>query len=160
MTEKIRRVVTSHDDEGHAVLLSDQSIALPPLPGLTAKGAVVWTTGSVPADNVADREGDARPAGATIERGSVFRVTEFGPGFESPMHRTRSIDYCAVVSGELELVLDGGAVVPLKPGDVVVQRGTNHVWRNPSPDRPCRIMVCMIEARPVVVDGRTLEQHF
>lgn len=160
MNQQIRRVVTGHDEKGAAVVLTDAPIDLPPIPGVDAKGAVAWTTGTVPADNVADLAGGERDAGATIRSGSVFRVTDFGPGFASPMHRTHSIDYCAVVSGELELVLDGGDVVRLGPGDVIVQRGTNHVWRNPSADRTCRVIVCMIQAEPIAVGGRVLEQHF
>jgi len=143
-------------------VLSDDVISLPPLPGLDAdaRGAVAWTTGQVPADNMNDVLGGARDAGATIRSGSVFRVTEFGPGFSSPMHRTHSIDYCAVISGELELVLDSGEVVLLKSGDIAVQRGTTHTWRNPSPDTSCRIIVVMIEAAPVVIQGEALPQHF
>ena len=159
MTEKIRRVVTTHDDSGAAVVLSDALIALPAIPGIEARGAVAWTTGAVPADNTNDLEGDTRAAGATLQGGSVFRVTDFGPGFVSPMHRTLSIDYCAVISGELELVLDGGDVISLKAGDVLVQRGTSHAWRNPSPDTTCRIVISMIEALPVSVNGKALEQN-
>lgn len=160
MTQTIRRVVTGHDGEGKAVILSDARVGLPPIPGIDAHGAVAWTTEAVPADNVGDMEGGARDAGATIRSGSVFRITDFGPRFESPMHRTHSIDYCALISGVLDLVLDGGEVVSLRPGDVVVQRGTNHRWRNPSPDTACRIIVCMIEATPIEAGGHILEQHF
>lgn len=158
--DDLRRIVTSHNDAGTAVVHSDERIGLPALPGVDAHGAVVWTTGAVPADNVADLEGGGRDPGATIREGSVFRVTEFGPGFVSPMHRTHSIDYCCLISGELELVLDGGEVIRLAPGDTVVQRGTNHVWRNPSDSTSARIVVCMIEAEPVAIDGVRLEQHF
>lgn len=160
MTEQVRRVVTTHNKAGQAIVLSDFRIDLPPIPGIDASGAVAWTTGAVPADNVDDLEGSDRQAGATIRSGSVFRVTEFGPGFESPMHRTHSIDYCAVISGELELVLDGDEVIALRPGDIVVQRGTSHVWRNPSTDTACRIIVVMIEAQPISIDGQVLAQDF
>jgi quercetin dioxygenase-like cupin family protein len=72
----------------------------------------------------------------TLHGGSVFRVTDLGPEFTTPMHRTRSIDYCIVLSGEVELVLDGGETVQLEAGETVVQRGTSHAWRNPSRDAP------------------------
>jgi len=162
MPHDVRRVVTTHDAAGIAHILSDERIDLPPLPGIDAeaRGAVAWTTEAVPADNLNDVLGGARDAGATIRNGSVFRVTEFGPGFTSPMHRTHSIDYCAVISGELELVLDSGEVVLLMAGDVAVQRGTTHTWRNPSRDTTCRIIVVMIEAEPVVIGGQALPQHF
>jgi hypothetical protein len=49
----------------------------------------------------------------TLHGGSVFRMTELGPGFTTPMHRTLLIDYCMVLSGELELILDGGEKIKL-----------------------------------------------
>lgn len=53
------------------------------------------------------------------------------------MHRTKTVDYGIVLSGEIYLVLDDSETL-LKPGDVVVQRGTNHAWSNRS-DKPCRM---------------------
>jgi uncharacterized cupin superfamily protein len=47
------------------------------------------------------------------------------------MHRTRTLDYVVVIEGELVLILDDSEVI-LKPGDVVVQRGTDHAWENRS----------------------------
>lgn len=157
MPSNIRRVVTTHDAAGAAVVLSDTEVALAPFPGADARGAVVWTTGALPADNVGDLLGERRDAGASLKGGSVMRITEFGPGFISPMHRTLSIDYAMVLSGELEMELDSGSCVRLKPGDTVVQRGGAHLWRNPSADTPCRIIVCMIEAHPVTIGGKPLK---
>jgi quercetin dioxygenase-like cupin family protein len=154
--DQIRRVVTGHNEHGGAVLLSDDMVALVPVFGDDMAGAVLWTTGQVPADNAGDTLGDRRDPGASLKGGSVMRVTEFAPGFATPMHRTLSIDYAMVLSGELELVLDSGAVARLGAGEVVVQRGGAHLWRNPSADRPCRIVICMIEAQPVTASGRTL----
>jgi quercetin dioxygenase-like cupin family protein len=50
----------------------------------------------------------------------VLRIVEFGPGYASPRHRTLSIDYLFVLSGELELELDKGTLVRLYQGDIVV----------------------------------------
>jgi mannose-6-phosphate isomerase-like protein (cupin superfamily) len=61
------------------------------------------------------------------------------------MHRTESIDYGVVIEGEMTLVLDGDEV-ELKPGSVVVQRGTNHAWANRS-GRPCRMLFVLIDAQ-------------
>lgn len=58
------------------------------------------------------------------------------------MHRTESLDYGVVIEGELTLVLDEGEVV-LKPGSVVVQRGTNHAWANRS-GAPCRMLFVLV----------------
>ncbi|WP_225625954.1 hypothetical protein [Streptomyces werraensis] len=53
---------------------------------------------------------------------------------------------------------DSGNVVRLTAEDVVVQRGTNHLWRNPSQDVPCRFVVSLIEAGPITVGGQELDQ--
>jgi uncharacterized cupin superfamily protein len=53
------------------------------------------------------------------------------------MQKTRTLDFCLVLEGEITLVLDTEEV-HLKAGDTVVQRGTNHAWSNRS-DRPCTI---------------------
>ena len=74
------------------------------------------------------------------------------------MHRSFSIDYGIVMSGRLELELDGGEVVRLAAGDIVIQRGTNHLWRNPSQDEVCRVAFVLIEAAPISIDGRQLEE--
>jgi quercetin dioxygenase-like cupin family protein len=161
MSDNIRRIVTAHDTAGKSVVIKDDQVPVAHFPGAEdwdARSALVWTTGAVPADNVDDLVGSERPSGATLNGGSVVRVTELGPGFVSAMHRTLSIDYVAVLSGELELELDGGTVVRLQQGDVVVQRGTNHLWRNPSQDTPCRFLASMIEAEPISIAGQTLEQ--
>jgi quercetin dioxygenase-like cupin family protein len=118
---------------------------------------LVWTTPTVPVDLNAGTDGPIA-AGKTLHGGSVIRMVDMLPGKSSPMHRSFSIDYGIVLSGELELELEGGAIELLKAGDVVVQRGTNHLWRNPSADTICRIVFVLIEAEPVVIDGRRLDE--
>lgn len=61
------------------------------------------------------------------------------------MHRTETVDYGVVIDGELTLVLDQEEV-PLGPGSVVVQRGTNHAWANRS-GRPCRMLFVLVDGR-------------
>ncbi|TCK07557.1 cupin domain-containing protein [Marinobacterium mangrovicola] len=61
------------------------------------------------------------------------------------MHRTETVDYGILLEGELVLVLDRGEVT-LKPGSVVVQRGTNHAWANRS-GKPCRIAFILVDGR-------------
>jgi mannose-6-phosphate isomerase-like protein (cupin superfamily) len=61
-----------------------------------------------------------------------------GPGARHPyMQKTRTLDFCLILDGEITLVLDTQEV-SLKAGDTVVQRGTNHAWSNRS-NRPCTI---------------------
>jgi len=59
------------------------------------------------------------------------------------MHRTETLDYAVILTGEITMVLDDTEVL-LKAGDAVVQRGTNHAWSNRS-DTPCRIMFVLID---------------
>jgi mannose-6-phosphate isomerase-like protein (cupin superfamily) len=73
-------------------------------------------------------------------------ASTYGRGGRHPiMHRTETLDYAVILEGELTLVLDEEDV-PLRAGDVVIQRGTNHSWRNLS-DRPCRILFVLIDGR-------------
>ncbi|WP_395700173.1 cupin domain-containing protein [Aquabacterium sp.] len=75
--------------------------------------------------------GDA--AASTVKAGSPHPL----------MHRTESVDYGIVIDGEMTLVLDDSEVL-LKPGSVVVQRGTNHAWANRS-GRPCRMLFVLVD---------------
>lgn len=61
------------------------------------------------------------------------------------MHRTETVDYGVVIEGEIVLVLDDSEVA-LKPGGVVIQRGTNHAWANRS-DKPCRMLFVLVDGR-------------
>ncbi|WP_094781662.1 cupin domain-containing protein [Paraburkholderia ribeironis] len=63
----------------------------------------------------------------------------------SGMHRTQTVDYDIIVSGELWLELDDGEIRHLKAGDIVVQNGTRHAWRNRS-DAPAVMMAVLIGA--------------
>ena len=69
------------------------------------------------------------------------------------MHRSNSIDYGIVLSGRVTLEVDDGAETELGPGDVVVQRGTIHRWRNPSDTEVCRIVFILIEAPAATTNG-------
>ena len=60
----------------------------------------------------------------------MVRITEFAPGSPKFMHRTETLDYAILLSGECDLELDDGKTVHLTQGDVVVQRGTMHAWVN------------------------------
>jgi Cupin domain len=63
------------------------------------------------------------------------------------MQKTRTLDFCLVLDGEIVLVLDTQEV-HLKTGDTVVQRGTNHAWSNRS-DRPCVVAFSSHDAAPL-----------
>ena len=94
-----------------------------------AHAAVIWTTEGFPVDNDSSADASGRKVGTTLDNGTVFRVVSFGPGVTPRNHRTDSIDYATVLSGEIDMELDGTSV-HLKAGDLLVQRGTIHNWVN------------------------------
>jgi mannose-6-phosphate isomerase-like protein (cupin superfamily) len=68
------------------------------------------------------------------------QASTYGPGAPHPyMQKTRTLDFCLVLEGEITLVLDSEEV-QLTAGDTVIQRGTNHAWSNRS-DAPCVIAI-------------------
>jgi quercetin dioxygenase-like cupin family protein len=154
----IRRVVTGHNSDGKATVVSDKEFEPKLVPSGDAEFALLWTAPDLPVDNNDEVDGAERDAGLTLHGGSVIRVVDMLPGKSSPMHRTNSLDYGIVVAGELELELDNNEVVELKAGDLVVQRGTIHLWRNPSADTTCRILFILTEATAVNVDGQPLPE--
>ncbi|WP_017670010.1 cupin domain-containing protein [Blastomonas sp. AAP53] len=149
----VRRIVTGHDAGGRAIIRSDDLLPVEPIPSGDAAFSLVWTTATVPADNNDETDGRLREAGLTLHQGSVIRIVDMVPGGTSPFHRSSSIDYGIVLSGAVELELDDGAVTTAQAGDIIVQRGTIHLWRNPSATETCRIVFVLIEAAPVTVDG-------
>jgi quercetin dioxygenase-like cupin family protein len=76
------------------------------------------------------------------------------------MHRTVSLDYGVVIEGEVELVLDSGETRVLRRGDVAVQRGTMHAWRNTSRTEWARMMYVLQECKPVEVEGKVLGEDY
>jgi mannose-6-phosphate isomerase-like protein (cupin superfamily) len=154
MALQFRRVVTGHDANGRAVLKIDEIAKnlTSSRPGATA--AVVWTTQGFPVDNTGEEDAGLRQTGTTLDNGTVFRILELAPGVSPRNHRTDSIDYAVVMSGEVDMELDD-TVVHLKAGDVLVQRGTIHNWVNRG-TVPCVIAFVLIAAKPVTVGGRVL----
>jgi mannose-6-phosphate isomerase-like protein (cupin superfamily) len=174
MTRPTRRVVTGHDANGRAVVLFDgaaPNAKLRKATGLTS--TLVWVTDASPADNSGSADSADRDIGvAPPPRGSIFRVVDFPPAGDigavdnaamlkemgitdggpaaprhATMHRTRSIDYAVVISGEIDMLLDDSEV-HLKTGDVLVQRGTNHAWVNRGKES-CRIAFVLIDAEEI-----------
>ncbi len=169
MTVEIRRVVTGVNAEGQALIIQD---GLAPTtvsrPALNMEAALIWTTSETPADLSQYDEPTFRPSSiGPTPGGSLVRVTDFLPSPESVddatvqkefglggdaqggrhalMHRTKTLDYAIVLSGEIDMLLDEGEV-HLKAGDILVQRGTNHAWVNRGAE-PCRIAFVMVDAQ-------------
>ncbi|KAF5642014.1 cupin domain protein [Fusarium sp. NRRL 52700] len=78
--------------------------------------------------------------GITLPTGTVLRVVDIPPGAISPMHRTISLDYGVVLEGEIELILDSGEKRVMRRGDISIQRGTNHAWKNRSSESWARML--------------------
>jgi quercetin dioxygenase-like cupin family protein len=91
----------------------------------------------------------------TVDNGTVFRVVRYEPGVVPRNHRTDSIDYAVVVSGEIDMQLDDGVIVKLKAGDALVQRGTIHNWVNRGKE-DCVVAFILISGKPISAGGKTL----
>ena len=158
MSLTVRRVVTGHDENGRAIVSIDEMSknVVQTRPG--AHAAVIWTSEGFPVDNDGSADTSGRKIGiSTIDNGTVFWVMSFGPGVTPRNHRTDTIDYATVISGEIDMELDGTSV-HLKAGDVLVQRGTIHNWVN-NGTVPCVIAFALIAAKPVTVGGKVLKAY-
>ena len=154
MALQVRRVITGHDANGKAIVKIDEvsKNATSGRPGATACN--IWTTDGFPANNDGAADEGLRKVATTLKNGTIFRVIEFAPGLAARNHRTDSIDYIVVISGEIDMELDG-SVVHLKAGDVMVQRGTIHNWVNRG-TAPCVLAVVLIDAKSVEAGGKVL----
>ena len=123
MTLRVRRVVTDHDRKGRAIIGSDETRR----------------------DAVARRPGHSRLDLWKGKDGTVFRLVEYQPGVAPRNHRTETVDYAVVLSGELEMELDG-KTVRLKQGDVLVQQNTVHNWVNRG-SQSCVVAFVLVPAK-------------
>ena len=93
----------------------------------------------ISADDAAKAFGDMGAADALAGEGHTTRA-----GTQHPfMHKTETLDFAIIVSGEVYMVVDEEETL-MKAGDVCIQRATNHVWSNRSKE-PCRIAFMLID---------------
>ena len=170
---EVRRVVTKIDSSGKAVVMFDGAVQLKSFRSPNPAGEMWVTDKSLPdfnwsADRALTKVGLVPP-----KNGTIFRIVDFVPlsleaekkmdinlmmkvvGDHAPakglpprhpmMHRTRSLDYAIILSGEIDMLLDDSEV-HLKAGDVVVQQATNHAWVNRS-GKPCRVAFVLIDSQ-------------
>jgi quercetin dioxygenase-like cupin family protein len=160
------RHITTHDDKGASKFLPDQIVSSDAIwmefsPEIFS--TMLWGTTSSPAqisdeaDVKAYTSGTLKPTDIVTPNGTNMRFFDFAPGFKSQMHRTDSIDFSVVLAGTIENEVESGETRVGKPGDVFVQRGTNHLWRNPSDTEWTRMCFFVVAADPVVVNGKVLE---
>jgi hypothetical protein len=172
MEHGIRRVVTTHDASGKAVVGLDgpaPNVRRRPETGIAS--TLLWVLDAIPARYSGSGDFAAVEIGIPPPpRGVVFRVVEFPPlgqldaaaekrladasGLgqhrkpgEAPrhpfMHRTRSVDFGIILEGEIDMLLDDSEV-HLTAGNVVVQQATNHAWVNRG-TKTCRIAFILID---------------
>ena len=171
LNRTVHRYITTHNADGKAIFSSIIPTEAPSRSVLNGDMhfSLMYTNDSFPASmsSSADIQAYASyletPPGITIPSGSVCRICNFAPGYLTPMHRTASMDFGVVLEGEIELVLDSGETRRLKRGDVAVQRGTNHAWRNVSPEvggvgQWARMLYVLEAAVPVCVGGKVLRE--
>jgi hypothetical protein len=119
MALEVRRIVTGHDASGKAVIKTDERLAVSRLGRPHIAGCEIWSTDKMPVDN--SEATDAAQRGGFVTRynyvgsgqGTVIRITEFAPGAPKFMHRTETVDYALLLSGECDLELDSGEAVHL-----------------------------------------------
>jgi len=168
----VHRVVTTINKDGKSVALVDDALALQSLRSPNPAGEV-WVTQAAPADfNWTEDRGKIKVALQPPRNGTIFRIVDFVPmtekieklpmdtmmkvaGVDAPkrglppkhpmMHRTRTIDYAIIMSGEIDMMLDD-SIVHLKAGDVVVQQATNHAWINHGKE-PCRVAFILMDSQ-------------
>jgi quercetin dioxygenase-like cupin family protein len=145
MTLEVRRVVTGHDKNGKAHVVIDEISDNVVSWRAGQDSTVIWATDQTPADLALVNDISADVEATTVSNGTVFRISRFEPGVAPRNHRTASLDYAVVMSGTIDMELDDGEIVHLKAGDVLVQRGTVHNWKNPGTE-PCMIAFILIAA--------------
>ena len=129
--KKFRRVVTGFNKDGKSCIKWDTEITpINRRPGFD--DIPLWATKKLPAETT-EEDPNNWQLGTSLAGGSVFRYGRYAPGNIPRWHVTDSVDYAICISGEMIMEMDEGSV-HLKPGDVVIQRGTNHNCRNPGPE--------------------------
>ena len=147
----IRRIVTGHDAQNVAKVLSDGPATNQKRPAGGNVATLMWCTDAMPCDMPVG-EG-IEDMGARIlgtpppQNGTRFTINDIPPGNKAVMHRTETIDYVIVLKGEIDMEMDD-STVHLKAGDVMIQRGTNHAWANRGSET-ARIAFVLIDAKPL-----------
>ncbi|KAH6894311.1 hypothetical protein B0T10DRAFT_249126 [Thelonectria olida] len=154
-----RLVRTTHAEDGTSVFAEDSQLTpfYPFGPQLSCF-TIFDTRQSIPVNNTDDIPSFENTLPRCPPSGAIFALTQIQPGGAAPMHRTQSIDYCVVLTGEIVLALDGGEEKTVKAGEFIVQQGVNHSWNNRT-DVPCKMLFVMLGAEKVALkDGTVLEE--
>lgn len=156
MHSPYRRVVTGLNEEGRSVILFDDGKGFETSGGATDV-ALLWQSKEVPASNAGTADMGAEGFSFDFAPGATKLIlVDIVPteGLMPPgMHATNTLDYVVILSGRISLYVDDGEV-EVGPGDVVVDRGIVHAWRNKGPDN-VRMLVVNVDSAPVG-NGRTI----
>lgn len=162
------RLITSHNSEGKAII-SDAVPEQPKAEVIEDGNAVFYLsycTDQFPVDMNGEKDlatyqkYSSSAPGLVVSGGTVLRHVDIAPGGISPMHRTVSLDYGIVIEGEIELVLDSGEKRAMRPGDIAVQRGTMHAWRNMSDTKWGRMLYVLQPSKPLTVGDNVLGEDY
>lgn len=142
----VRRIVTGLNDEGQSTVWIDGPATNAVSRRQGHESRLIWVTDDAPARFNGEVDEGARDIGRPPPpNGTIFRIIEISPGCVAEMHRTDTVDYIVVMSGEMDMELETGAL-HLSAGDVMVQRGTLHNWVNNGTE-PCRVAVVLVDGR-------------
>jgi mannose-6-phosphate isomerase-like protein (cupin superfamily) len=169
-TGPVRRVVTGHNAANESIIVGDGPTSRI-YDNLGQVGLVfqeIWHTAQTPAP--IDRDQQEADEDSLVlappTNGVRIRVLDIPPDskdenldevFENiaasdakldearhpSFHRTETIDFGIILSGEIVLLMDEGETT-VGPGEIVVQRGTNHGWANRT-NEPCRVVFVLID---------------
>ncbi|RHZ43389.1 cupin domain-containing protein [Aspergillus thermomutatus] len=163
-----KRYITTHSTEGESVFISHSQIPeyIPSKP-ISDDGYIALLYATVTNPVAVDDENDVQAydeflhtsPGLTTPLGTVLRTIDLRPGKTTPMHRTVSVDYGVVLEGEVDLILDSGQSRILRRGDVSIQRGTAHSYRNRSDTEWCRLLFVFLPMQKLNIKGRDLDQE-
>ncbi|KAJ5688534.1 Cupin 2 conserved barrel [Penicillium macrosclerotiorum] len=161
----LTRHITTHNEEGKAVLHSSTPGEWKSYDENDMAFDVIYTTSQFPADLNQDLDlathqtvVNSGQLGLVNPKGTVCRIVDFAPDNRCVVHRTQSLDYGIVLEGQVEMVLEDGDPVLMQRGDVAVQRATMHGWRNPSATEWARMVFVLQDCKPLTVGGAALKE--
>lgn len=167
----VTRHITGHNASGKAVVQSSSQVSTKLKdhfkPGVKNDMGfnVVYATSQFPPDLNGDADIAAHERitqsgllGLTNPNGVVLRAMDFPPGAPAALHRTQSLDYGIVLHGEVEMLMEEGEPLRMRPGDIAIQRSTTHGWRNASATEWARVIFVLQPCQPLNVNGTELKE--
>jgi quercetin dioxygenase-like cupin family protein len=149
----IRRIITTHDENGRAIVGSDENADNHKWSPRGSTSTLIWSTDECPAEIWTDEDYGARKLGTQPPpNGTRFTIMNLPPNTPGRMHRTDTVDIIFVMDGKIDMGMDEGASVTLEKGDVMVQQGTNHSWDNVY-DENCRLAIILIDGKPGTLEN-------